>query len=744
MPDEVKLVNAIEAYSRTAYGSEDDGELSRQRSLALDAYSGKNLDPAPPGRSQVTDWSVFETIQWILPSLTTIFAGGDDIVEFEPIGPEDEEAAKQESEYLNYLVTQRNNWFLTVLTWCQDALLTKNAYCMVQMEEKQDVEITKYEGQSEEQLAALLEDGAEVVEGSSRVDEQNPIPVIDPATGQPAIDPTTGQPMMQPRVLYDVRVRNIRPRKRLKFTVLPPERCKVAEDCRDFTLNDCNYFEYWDEVTISDLRKEGYDVPDDIADESMRETEEDRARDEFIESDFYRDVDSPDPSMRKVVKRLVWIRHDYDEDGIAELQRVVMVGRTILDREEVSRIPVACIVPFIDTHRHMGRSVADLVFDIQRIKTAILRQGLDSLYLANNPMKGVSNKVNLDDLLVSRPGGAVRVDTDMPDVAGHINPIPTPFVFEQAMAGMQFMDTVIESRAGVNRMFQGIDESNLNDHNRIGQLSTMAAQRVVQIARIFGNGFERLFSLAHELIIKSGHQAEAIKLRGQWVNIDPTQWKTGRDMRVVAPYAAGNKDALLQRLMIIAAAQEKAFAAGLPIVDAQNAYNLATEIAKAADVAPDKMFTDPATVPPAPPPPDYTLMALQVEDKKAETADKKVENEANESVVRAELEKFKIDTTAELERYKVDTNTALQVILAQMKEGGQVNLEEVRARLRPETPAETKAKIEKTRAETDNKAVLSAIQSLAETVGGLKDSLSAPKEVVRDDKGRVTGVRSVA
>jgi hypothetical protein len=73
-----------------------------------------------------------------------------------------------------------------------------------------------------------------------------------------------------------------------------------------------------------------------------------------------------------------------------------------------------------------------------------------------------------------------------------------------------------------------------------------------------------------------------------------------------------------------------------------------------------------------------------------------------------------------------------------------VNLEEVRARLRPETPAETKAKTEKTRAETDNKAVLSAIQSLAETVGGLKDSLSAPKEVVRDDKGRVTGVRSVA
>src|SRR5690606_6273235 len=102
------------------------------------------------------------------------------------------------------------------------------------------------------------------------------------------------------------------------------------------------------------------------------------------QTDFAGDLDIPDPSMRVVTKRRIWIRFDYDEDGIAELQEVCLVGSTVLSHEQVSTIPVACLVPFINTHRHVGNSVADLVFDIQRIKTVLLRGGLDSLYRSVN------------------------------------------------------------------------------------------------------------------------------------------------------------------------------------------------------------------------------------------------------------------------------------------------------------------------------------------------------------------------
>ena len=56
MPDYDGLLAAIDSYEGQAYGSEtDDGELSRQRSLAIDAFQGKNIEPAPEGRSQVIE-----------------------------------------------------------------------------------------------------------------------------------------------------------------------------------------------------------------------------------------------------------------------------------------------------------------------------------------------------------------------------------------------------------------------------------------------------------------------------------------------------------------------------------------------------------------------------------------------------------------------------------------------------------------------------------------------------------------
>jgi hypothetical protein len=744
MPDEQTLLNAIDAHAERAYGSNtDSGELARQRSLALDAFLGKNIEPAPVGRSQVVDQTVFETVQWILPSLTRIFAGGDDVVEFEPVGPEDEPIAEQESMVLNHLVTQKNNWFLTCLEWFQDALITKNAYCYVYMEEKLVPEVERYEGQSEDQLALLMQDDVEIVSAEQRVDEDNPDPVLDPMTGEQMIDPMTGQPVFMPRMIYDVEVKRTKPKKNLKFMVLPPENCRISEDTTDFTLRDCPYFEYFEEVTISELRKQGYDVPDDIADDAQqyRYGLEERARDEIYDLRHRtRTEQNPvDPAMRLVRARTIWIQHDYDEDGIAELQKVVRVANTILDMEPASRIPVASIVPFLNTHRHIGTSVADLTFDIQRIKTSMLRSGMDSLHLATRPRHAASNKVNLDDLMQSVPGGIVQIDTGQADVQGHITPLPTENVFPYAQQGLEHMDRVVEARVGVNRMFQGIDESSMNDYNRIGQLSTMASQRIEQIARIFANGIEYLFEVAHELVIKSGHQMEAIKLRGNWMDIDPTQWRTGRDLRVVAPFAAGNKDSLLQRLMILKNIHSEAAAAGHPMVQLDDSYNLALEIASAADLMGVKYFTDPATIPPPEPGPDYTAAALQIEDKK-------VDNEAVDEERQAELDKYRADLDAQVKQYQVDVHAQTQLALADIKNGSQVDLERLKAGLKVK-PIDVDGKnlgvsdafgslqaAQEQMALTLNTAVATMADALAKANG--------PKRVVREN-GQIVGVEPV-
>lgn len=735
------LNSVIDAYEGNAYGSDTDGgELARQRGLAIDAYQGKHtkIDPVPDGRVEVGEWTVFETIHQILPSLIRIFASGDNVVEFQPFGPEDEDAAEQESEFLNYLVTQKNNWFLTCLTWFQDALLTKNAYCMAFIEEVLHTEVETYEGQSEEQVSLILDDDVEVIGQNVREDtEAEPQPVIDPLTGQPAID-ELGQPVLQPPPpIFDIQIRRTQAKKQLKFKVLPPERCKVDENCTDFTLDECDYFEYWDFISISDLRKMGHDVPLDIADDPETETEEDTSRDEMFGKDIRDGGLNPDETVRRVKARWVWVRHDFDGDGIAELQHVLRVGRRIFEREDVSTIPVASVVPFINTHRHIGNSIADLVYEIQRIKTAILRQGLDNLYLANNPREFHGNKVNIDDLLLSRPGAKIAVNSDAPDIAGHVHVSPYPNVFPQAQEGLRHMDTVVEARVGANRLFQGIDESNLNDHNRIGQLSTMAAQRIEQIARILGNGVERLFKIAHELVIKSGHQGDTIKLRGQWVTFDPKQWRTGRDMRVVAPYAAGNKDSLLQRLMVVGDIQERIVQGGGRSVQEDDVYNLAQEVAKATDFPPDRFFTDPQTVPPPEPPPDYNAAIIQNEATKTQ-------NEAIDEARSAELEELKIQKDSEDKRFVAELMAEKDILLAQIKQGGSEGIEKLRAKLRDQPVQLANESITET-----GDAVRQFGEQMSQAIAALNDALSelradfeAPIEVVRDENGRIAGRRN--
>jgi hypothetical protein len=656
MADVDKLIAAIDAAEDNAYGSDNDGGLAADRALLINLYIGQNVDPAPPGRSQVVDRSVFETIQWILPSLCRIYANGSDLVSIPPLGPDDEAAAKQEAEYINHVVQDRNPWFELFNTWSTDALLTRNAYFYAYRDTKRSTEIERYERQTEAGVALLLQDkDVEVIDHKA-------YPSDEPA----GVD-EMGQPL-PPEMLYDVELRRVEEKGEVCIKVLPPERVKVSQYTPSYRLSDCPYFEFYDDVTLSDLRAEGFDVADDIAsDEASYETEEDQARDLYTET---RDDDHKDPAMRRVRRRAIWICHDYDEDGIAELQYVVRVGREILFREEVGSIPIACAVPSPLPHRHVGMSVGDMVADVQRIKTAILRQGLDNLYLSNNPQKVYNqNLVNLDDLMTSVPGGHIRVDGDPNQVRYEKH----PFVFPEAMQGLEYMDQIRENRAGVNRYFTGVDQNSLNKTaTGIQTLSTMAAQRVEQLARILGSGIEDLARIVHELILKGGHKKEIVRLKGQWVEVDPAQWKKRSDFKISVGFASGNKDAMVQRLMMIAQNQYQALEMGLPIVEPQNLHETMLELTKASDFSsPERFWTDPKTAEPKPQPPNPDLMKLQLEGtvKEAELEMAQEQSATDAQLKQAELQ-LKAQEAAqklEIEKYKIDTDARVRIAIAEMQ-----------------------------------------------------------------------------
>jgi hypothetical protein len=746
LTDDELLAVVDEAESRS-YGSALSSltaQLTAARSQAIDRYLGVDTIEDSTSQSRVQDRTVFEAVQWMLPSLCRIFANGDDVVTLVPLNENDVEPAKQESAYLNWLVTNKLPWFELFLEWATDALLTKNAYFLVYRDTKRTVEIEKYFGQTKIGVSYLLQDA-----NCQLVDQrQYPAPDLPPEpvmgmNGQPIINPQTGQPMMAPAMLYDVAIRRVSDTKDICVRVLPPERVKVSQYTPSFRIDErCQYFEYYEQVSISDLRAMGYDIEDDIADDFEVRTQEELARDQFGENRV--DWRPSDKSMRQVNARMIWIRADADGDGVAELNQLTVVGRKILRKEEVSRIPVASGVAIPLPHRHVGLSLDDEVGDIQDQKTAVWRQGMDNLYLNNNPQKIIdTSRVTLEDALVSTPGGIIRGEVD------GIRYEQTPFVFPQAVAGMDFLSKVAQIRSGVNPGMTSVDAADLDrvQPGTVNQMSSMAAERVIQVARVLAFGIEDLFSLIHELVLKMGHKKQAIQIAGKFVEIDPGSWKRRDSFKIAVAFAAGNKDAQIARLNSIAMQQLQALQLGIPAVTPQNYYNTQVELAKATDfTAVSRFWTDPATQPPKPPPPpppEIVKTQMQI------ASDEKIKN--------AELMQRERESQrkAQLEQYAIDSNSGLEIVQKHIDHGHTVAIEGLKASHAAILDG-LSAKFDTDHSAT-SKAVAKAhdtiaqqgigLQEIHNTLGKVFDSVrkagalaTARKVIRRNQKGEVDGI----
>jgi hypothetical protein len=404
-------------------------------------------------------------------------------------------------------------------------------------------------------------------------------------------------------------------------------------------------------------------------------------------------------------------------------------------------------------HRHPGLSISDIVKDLQEIKTAILRGGLDNLYLSNNGRVGISNKVSVDDALISRPGQPIRVDTDMPDVGGHIFPVVQPFIFPQAMEGLEYMDQVKENRAGVSRYFTGVDQNSLNKTaSGQNQLITMAQQRVKLLARIMGLCVEGIASDLHECILKSGHKKEVVKLSNQWTEVDPSAWKKRKDFKTIVGYAAGNKDAMVSRLMLIANMQKEMLAGGIPGVTPENVHETASEIVKASDFpSPDRFFTHPSKIPPPQPPqPDPTVMAA--EQMKTQSAERiksaELKQKDGESERELTLKKYEIDTDAQVKLAVSAQQHEHALKLKEIEGNTAAGLEHVKAHLNPKTKEADAKNSEVKQKDTLIQQFMQSQQMQTQAIGAMFEqvlsavsALNGPKVIIRDKGGKAIGVK---
>jgi Skp family chaperone for outer membrane proteins len=300
----------------------------------------------------------------------------------------------------------------------------------------------------------------------------------------------------------------------------------------------------------------------------------------YSDIDEYPFTSSPDSSTDAIDVFECYVRLDFDGDGLAELRKITVVGDTsdaILDNVEVDSIPFCSLTPIPMPHRFYGRSVSELVQDIQLIKSTVLRQLLDNMYLTNNNRIAIMDgMVNLDDLLTARPGGVVRTKQPPSQV---MLPMQNQTISAQAFPLLEYLDTVRETRTGVTRYAQGLDADSLNKTaTGINTLMTQTQMRMELIARIFAEtGVKELFEKIFELTVKYQEVERLVQLNNVFIPVRPTEWKDKYNINIVVGLGSGSKEQQLVILNSILEKQLQAFTLQgnkeYPMVTLKNIYN---------------------------------------------------------------------------------------------------------------------------------------------------------------------------
>ncbi len=629
--DEYKLKALIASEIQTSMGYLG-GELTEQRTKSLEYYFGEPFGNEQDGRSQVVSTDVADTIESILPTIMRTFTASPKAVQCIGNKPGDEAAAKQATDYLNHVFYKDNPGFTLMYTFFKDALLQKNGIMKIFWDDSLDVERSTYQGLTDDEFAMLVADPEiKVLEHTEYdIDDEEALKEASDfieAQGMPADVQSSGK-------MHDVVVNRMNKKGQVRIENVPPEEFLIARNAK--TIEESHFIAHRKYITRSELVEMGFD-PEEVkslpTDNDQRYSEERTTRYEDLDYNSLNRHTASDSANEQILIYECYIKLDEDEDGIAELRKVTVAGDSsykILDNVPFDRQPFVSVTPILVPHRFYGRSVSELVEDVQLVKSTIMRQLLDNMYLTNNNRVAVMDgQVNIDDLLTNRPGGIVRTKQPPQSV---IQPLQSQPLNQQAMPLLEYLDIVREQRTGVTRYSQGMDADSLNKTaSGINQILTQAQLRVELICRVFAEtGVKELFKKLLETVIKHETKEKIIRVNEQYVTMMPMEWVNRCNVDIQVGLGTGSKEQELAILNNILERQLQAInlqksAAG-PMVNLRNVHNTLTKLVEAAGLKNvETFFTDPIVgaqqmPPPQPPPPTefekVTLAQVQGENQR--------------------------------------------------------------------------------------------------------------------------------
>lgn len=730
MKDNKELLSIIASHDRSAIGA-DTGEFAIDRADALDRYFGRAYGNEQDGRSKVVSKDVSDAVDWILPSIIRIFLSTNNVVRFDPVGPEDEEQAEQESDYVNHVIMKENDGFCIIHDWLKDALLLRNGYVKRWWDETEEITHETYTNLSEDDVVLLVQE-LEISGDEIEIVERD-IKQLDDG------------------VFYDIKLKRTAMKGQVRIEPTPPEEITLTSRAGT-EIQDCVYVAHTTLKTRSELIEMGLskDFVMDLPTWSDQSTDEENISRDTVDDEAEYD-NSPDRTIDEIEYKECFVRVDADEDGIAELRKIVVTGGKIPDGEdynqEIDEIPISYWTPNRLPHRHVGLSVYDELKDIAEIKTALIRGTLDNTYQLINSEWLVNERVNLTDFIQSRPNQVKRVTGKEP-IGDAATAVMKPSIINHVIPVLDYVDGMKGRRTGVDQNVIGLDPDTLKKttEGAARQALTQANQKIEMIARLFAEtGFKDLCLAVHELLIKHQEKSKVVKLRNEWVQVNPQEWLTRTDMTVSVGLGRGSQDEIRANLMLMADVQERAAAAG--IVLPKNVYNLANEMAEALGYRQEGLFfTDPDSEE------FQQMMAAQQEEQPnplAEVEAVKGQFKLQSDEIRHQHEMHKL----EFEKYKFHMEHSLDIAKAEidaLKE--QVNADLGKEGLGQETKdisAAYEAELQKFASlmEEQNRRIWGQFAELFNRDENqalwqsLMKTLNTPLQLDRDENNRISGIR---
>lgn len=648
-------------------------QVGSERAESTEYYLGTEPEGTSTLQSEYVSTDVRESVLFMLPSIMRTFFGTKKIVEFVPKGPEDIQLAEQQTDYINYLIREKNPGFQVLYDVFKDALVRKTGFVKVFWDDSITSTTHEYSNIDPQSYQALILDkNVEVIEESAT---QETITTLDPISGE--------EVTQEIPVSYDLTIRRLKPKDQVCIESVPPEEILISRHARD--IETASYVAHRMIKSVSELIAMGYD-PEEIEQYAgyggssldPESYEEEQARNPFDNMVY---PDRNDAGGKDVYYVEHYLYYDFDGDGIDERIRVCTAGDGlhVLNVEPWDELPICMFCPDPEPHTAIGSCPADYLKPIQAAKSQIMRDTLDSLGHSIFPRMGiVEGQVNVDDVLNTDIGQPIRMRAP-----GMVQPFAVPFVGKEAFPVLGYLDESKENRTGVSKASAGLNAEALQSTTSAAVTATMsgAQGRVELICRHFAEGgLKAMFKTVNNLVIKHQNAQDVFRLNGKFIPVDPRYWDSDKDMVVNVAISKSSDQEKFGVLTQLAAKQEQimqTLGPQNPLVSMQQYANTLTRMIELAGFQDAQSFinTEVPPMPPMPqqpPQPDSAALLAQAEAQKAQV-------QAQKAIIDAETDRMKIIMDDDRQRDIEEAQLRVKALELQAKYGAQINVAEINA-----------------------------------------------------------------